>query len=191
MFLFLHVHPWVCMFSVNRLPCSGHSLGLWIFSKLSGDETSHEDTPRAELTVWSPPGPRLLLSVGTVSYKFRRKGSSRWWGLWAPGHSLEALRSTALRLRYPAPPHSSGHPGLNIIQRAPCRLGRHTLPQAQALQMFCFWVIFTYSMQKQKTIVSSVSPASILRNLILNGPFSAIFSALVEARYTIIHFPES
>ena len=30
------------------------SLGLWVFSKLSGDETSCEEAPRAELTVWSP-----------------------------------------------------------------------------------------------------------------------------------------
>ena len=32
------------------------------------------------------PHPWLLCSVGTVSYKFCRKGSSPWWGLWAPGH---------------------------------------------------------------------------------------------------------
>ena len=29
--------------------------------------------------------PRLLGSVGTISYKFCRKGSSPCWGLWAPG----------------------------------------------------------------------------------------------------------
>ena len=33
-----------------------------------------------------PHHPQLLSSVGTVSYKFHRKGSSPWWGLWVPGH---------------------------------------------------------------------------------------------------------
>ena len=33
-------------------------LGLWVFSKLSGDETFPEDAPRAELTLCSPPPTR-------------------------------------------------------------------------------------------------------------------------------------
>ena len=52
------------------------------FGKLSGDETSREETPRAELTVYCPHalgiwvnGNRLLQIV---------QGSSPWWGLWIP-----------------------------------------------------------------------------------------------------------
>ena len=71
----------------NPLPCRGHSLsGPWGCESLvkSGDETSREEAPRAELTGCSPP-PSHLGSVGTVSYKFCQKGSSPCWGLWAPG----------------------------------------------------------------------------------------------------------
>ena len=88
MFLFLHIPPWVCVFSMNHLQCSGHPwvvLGVWGFSKLSGDETSREEARRAELAGCSPPA-RLLGSVRTVSYRFRRMGSNPWWGLWVPGH---------------------------------------------------------------------------------------------------------
>ena len=104
------------MFSVNNVPCRGHSLsGPW------GCEALENSAVMKPLV--RKPSPWLLGSMGTVSYRFCRKGSSSWWGLWAPGLSLEALRGTARppppQLRYPAPPHSSGHPGLNVIQTHP------------------------------------------------------------------------
>ena len=59
--------------------------------------------------------PRLLGSVGTVSYRFPRKGSSPWWGLWAPGHerlpaavSLSFNELMPVELLGPPPPPSKG-----------------------------------------------------------------------------------
>ena len=106
--------------------------------------------------VLSRPSPRLLCSVGTVPYRFRRKGSSPWWPMWVPGHHLEAPRGTAPQLRDPAQPHSSGRPALNIILRAPCRQGRHTLPQAWGLCVCSFWVILLTS-QKRRQVLWSIS----------------------------------
>ena len=41
--------------------------------------------PRGQSSLCDLPPPSHLGSVGTVSYKFCRKRSSPWWGLWAPG----------------------------------------------------------------------------------------------------------
>ena len=80
MFLFLHIHPWVCMFSVNNVPCRGHSLsGPWGCEALANSAVMKPLVRK--------PSPWLLGSMGTVSYRFCRKGSSSWWGLWAPGPS--------------------------------------------------------------------------------------------------------
>ena len=82
------------------------------------------------------------------------------------------------QLRDPAQPHSSGCHALNIIQRAPCRRGRHTLPQARSLPVFSFWVIFTYSLQMEKSIVPCSSNTTLLtlQKKSLNNPFSLVFS---------------
>lgn len=58
MFLFLHIHPWGCMFLVNHLQCSGHSrvvLGAELLINSVVMKLSREDAPRVELTVCTKP----------------------------------------------------------------------------------------------------------------------------------------
>ena len=93
------------MFSVNNVPCRGHSLsGPWGCEALANSAVMKPLVRK--------PSPWLLGSMGTVSYRFRRKGSSSWWGLWAPGLSLEALRGTA------PPPTPSSETLLSLTAQA-------------------------------------------------------------------------
>ena len=91
MFLFLHIHPRVCMFFVNHLQCSGHSLnGRWGCESLVNPVVMKppERKSRGQSSLSVPPGPHIWAQweLGTVSYKFGRKGSRPWWGRWVPGH---------------------------------------------------------------------------------------------------------
>lgn len=139
------------------------SLGLWGFSKLGSDENLREDTPAGRAHCVTSPA---------LSF----------WAQWelpltdAAGRECPVgLQDTPWRLsgalptqlRYSAPPHSSGHPWFNIIQRA-SSLQTEDTPSLRLRVYSCFvsGLVFTYLMQNSKMIVFFASPASILRNLI-------------------------
>ena len=69
--------------------CLGMDLGmsLWALRALGNSVLMKSPVrkPRGQSSLCAPLA-LILCSVGTISYKFCRKGSSPWWGLWAPGH---------------------------------------------------------------------------------------------------------
>ena len=103
------------MFSVNRLPCSGHSLsGPWGCESLINSVVMKPPvrTLRGQSSLCDLPLPSASVLSGNISYKFHRKGSSPWWGLWIPGHeplpcavSLFPSMSWCQRSFWDPPPH--------------------------------------------------------------------------------------
>ena len=79
------------------------------------------------------------------------------WSFWdRPSSHKQRLQDITWRLtgdlspqfRDPAQPHSSGGHAFNTIQRAPCRQGRHTLPQARGFIGVFLLHCFTHLTQK-------------------------------------------
>ena len=90
-FLFLHTHTRVCMFLVNLLQCSGHSLsGPWGCESLVKSVVMKPPMrkPRGQISLCALPRPHIWAQWERSLYKFCRKGSRLWWALWVPGHSL-------------------------------------------------------------------------------------------------------
>ena len=90
-FFFLHTHTRVRMFLVNLLQCSGHSLsGPWGCECLVKSVVMKPPMrkPRGQISLCALPRPHIWAQWEPSLYKFCRKGSRLWWGLWVPGHSL-------------------------------------------------------------------------------------------------------
>ena len=79
--------------------CLGSRLGrdlgmsLWVLRALGNSVLMKSSVrkSRGPSSLCARPLPSLLCFLGTVSYKFCKKCSSPWWGLWAPGHELFPL----------------------------------------------------------------------------------------------------
>ena len=131
MLLFLKIHPQVCMFLVNRLHSSGHSLSVtWNsdnFGKLSGDETSVEE-PRDQSSLYALPSPLASVLSGNRLLQILQEGVKPLVGTVGSRTQASSRCHVPLSCNELMPVELLGPPSRQRFQDIPCRFKGELLP---------------------------------------------------------------